>query len=254
MRIQTNVILTIGIVLMVVLSGTAFNTFSFGASTNNTNSQSTSATNNTTKVSSQMMTTTTNPVVQNTTNSLIGNPYTTCTGTDDYLWNHVYNVKNGQPWGKDPGRLKITPDSQYKYGSCVTVTGQVYSIYTPPPPGKAGTHDEPDGDLHFTLALDQKYWGLSNPNDPECKPAPSHGLPNGCMNIIVEVICHKTPESSYYNGKYCDGVKPVYPATKFPTQGDKLKVSGKLVRDDGEGGNKPWNEIHPASYIYPLPK
>ena len=32
MRIQTNVIIIIGIVLMVVLSGTAFNTFSFAAS------------------------------------------------------------------------------------------------------------------------------------------------------------------------------------------------------------------------------
>lgn len=247
MRIQTNVILTIGIVLMVVLSGTAFNTFSFGASTNNTNSQSTSTTNNTTKVSSQMMTTTTNPVVQNTTNSLIGNPYTTCTGTDDYLWNHVYNVKNGQPWGKDPGRLKITPDSQYKYGSCVTVTGQVYSAVS-----TGGTIDDPDGDLHFTLALDKQYWGLSNSKDPICNPSPTHNLPAGCKNIIVEVICHKTPASSYLTkGDYCKNVNPVFYKTgQFPTQGDRLSVNGKLVLDEGEGK---WNEIHPASNIHAIP-
>src|SRR4051812_36887631 len=108
MKIQTNVIITIGLVLMVVLFGTAFNTFSFAASTNNTKNQSTSTTNNTTKVPSQTMTTTTtNPIAQNSTNSLIGSPYTTCTGTDVYLWNHVYNVKNGQSWGQDPGRLRI---------------------------------------------------------------------------------------------------------------------------------------------------
>ncbi|MGN6615164.1 MAG: hypothetical protein ACTHKC_08980 [Candidatus Nitrosocosmicus sp.] len=153
-------------------------------------------------------------------------------------------MNNGEPWGQNPGSLKITPDpqSQYKYGYCVTVTGQVYSAV---PTG--GTHDEPDGDLHFTLALDQTYWGLSN-NKPECKPSPSHGLPDGCRNIIVEVICHKTPASSYLgHGDYCKDVKPTYPSGKFPQLGDKLTVSGKLVRDDGEGE---WNEIHPASYIH----
>jgi hypothetical protein len=33
---------------------------------------------------------------------------------------------------------------------------------------------------------------------------------------------------------------------QFPKIGDKLTVSGKLVRDEGEG----WNEIHPASDIH----
>jgi hypothetical protein len=251
MRIQTNVIIIIGLVLVLVLSGTAFNTFSFAASTNNATSQSTSTTNNTTKVPSQMMTTTTtttNPIVQNSTNSLIGSPYTTCTGTDAYLWNHVYNVKNGQPWGQDPGRLRITQDPQnpqYKYGSCVTVTGQVYSQTS-----TGGTKDEPDGDLHFTLALDKQYWGLSNPKDPECKPSAKYNLPPGCMNIIVEIICHKTPANSYLqHGDYCKDVKNnVY--SGVPNLGDKLKVSGKLVLDEGEGK---WNEIHPASYVHSFP-
>jgi hypothetical protein len=224
MRIQTNIISTIGLAHMVVLSVTASNTFSFAASTNNTKNQSATPSITTTGPSSS-----------------------TCTNTDNYLWNHVYNVNNGQPWGMNPGRLQIIPDSQYKYGSCVTVTGQVYSIYPPPSPER-GTHDEPDGDLHFTLALDQKYWGLSNPNDPTCTPSPSHGLPAGCKNIIVEVICHKTPASSYMtHGDFCKDVKPAYPSGQFPKQGDKLTVSGKLVKDEGEGK---WNEIHPASYIH----
>ena len=221
MKIQTNVIITIGTVLMIVLSVIAFNMFSFAASSNNTTSPSTTTTTtnaNTSKLPSQMMTTTTNPAAQNTTTSLIGGPYTACTGTDDYLWRHVYNVKNGEPWGQNPGRLNITSNSQYKYGSCVTVTGQVYSAVS-----TGGTHDEPDGDLHFTLALDQKFWGLSNPNDPTCTPSPSHGLPAGCKNIIVEVICHKTPPASTYTAKghYCDNVDSHYPPGHFPQQGDK---------------------------------
>src|SRR6476660_5545301 len=145
MKIQTNAIITIGLVLMVVLSGTTSSTFSFEAITNNTKNQSTPTTNNTTKVPSQMMTTTTttNPAAQNTTTiSLIGDLYTPCTGTDKFLWEHVYNVNNGKAWGQNPGRLKITPDPQnpqYKYGSCVTVTGQVYSAVS-----TGATHDEPD--------------------------------------------------------------------------------------------------------------
>ncbi|MGN6822085.1 MAG: hypothetical protein ACTHJ7_04795, partial [Candidatus Nitrosocosmicus sp.] len=166
MKIQTNVITTIGLFLMIVLSVTAFNTFSFAASTNNTNNPSatTSITPNEKTTSPSIATNTVKPNTTNPTTSLTSVPSSssTCTGTDNYLWKHVYNVNNGEPWGQNPSRLKITPYSQYKYGSCVTVTGQVYSAV---PTG--GTHDEPDGDLHFTLALDQTYWGLSN-NKPEC--------------------------------------------------------------------------------------
>jgi hypothetical protein len=245
MKIQTNVIITIGIVLMVVLiTVTAFNTFSFGASTNNTKNQSTTPSITTTEKTS-LPSIATNPVIPNTTTtSLTSGTSSTCTNTDNFLWKHVYDVNNGEPWGKNPSRLKITPDSQYKYGSCVTVTGQVYSAVS-----TGGTHDEPDGDLHFTLALDQQYWGLSNPEDPICTPSPSHGLPIGCKNIIVEVICHKTPPASSYlgNGDYCKDVKPTYKFGQFPKQGDKLTVSGRLVLDEGEGK---WNEIHPASVIH----
>ena len=248
MRIQTKVIDTFGLVLIVVLSVTAFNTFSFAASTNNTNNPSpaTSITTNEKTTSPSIGTNPVKPNTPNPTTSLTSVPSSsssssTCTNTDNYFWKHVYNVDNGEPWGQNPGRLKITPDSQYKYGSCVTVTGQVYSAVS-----TGGTHDEPDGDLHFTLALDQTYWGLSN-NDPKCTPSVSHGLPVGCRNIIVEVICHKDPDSSYLkHGNYCDKVNSIFPHGQFPQQGLKLKVSGKLVRDDGEGK---WNEIHPASYI-----
>jgi len=247
MKIQTNVIFTIGIVLMVVLlSVTAFNTFSFGTSTNNTKNQSTTSSIATTeKTSSPSIAT--NPVIPNTTNSLTSGASSTCTNTDNFLWNHVYNVNNGEPWGQNPGRLKITPDSQYKYGSCVTVTGQVYSAVS-----TGGTIDDPDGDLHFTLALDKQYWGLSNSKDPICNPSPTHNLPAGCKNIIVEVICHKTPASSYLTkGDYCKNVNPVFYKTgQFPTQGDRLSVNGKLVLDEGEGK---WNEIHPASNIHAIP-
>ena len=69
----------------------------------------------------------------------------------------------------------------------------------------------------------------------------------GLTNIIVEVLCHKDPTSSYKTqwGDYCNGVHSVYPQGQFPKQGDKLTVYGKFVFDtDGR-----WNEIHPATAI-----
>ena len=248
MRIHTNVINTIGIVLMIVLSVTALNTFSFAANTNDTKNQSIPPSITTTKKTSSSSLTI-NPVIPNTTTTgLTTGPSSSskCTNTDTFLWNHVYGASGtgkdpwSQPGPKHPGNSRLTKvDSKQP---CITVTGQVFSAI----PG--GTSDDDDGDLHFTLALDQTYWGLSNPKDPECKPSAKYNLPDGCRNIIVEVICHKTPASSYLgHGDYCKDVKPTYPSGKFPQQGDKLTVSGKLVRDDGEGK---WNEIHPASYIH----
>ncbi len=112
--------------------------------------------------------------------------------------------------------------------------------------------------LQITLQekkLDKGYEMYSN-GKPDCMP---HGsLPNPCKNIIVEVICHNPgipSNNGYFNrwGDYCktptgyvgSELSPgYYPHGKFPTQGDRLSVSGKLVND----GNK-WNEIHPASDI-----
>src|SRR6476660_1257790 len=168
-------------VIVFVVIGLTYTGFSFAASSNNTQSQS---------ITPSIAT---NSVAQNPT--LTSGPG--CSATDNFLWNHVYNVNNGQPWGEKPGRLLIIPDSQYTYGSCVTVTGKVYSAVS-----TGGTHDEPDGDLHFTLTL-LDHPEYSNSNDPKC--ISSHDLPNPCHNIIVEVICHKTPPASSYlgHGDYC---------------------------------------------------
>src|SRR6476469_6388087 len=124
MKIQTNVIITIGIVLMVVISVTTFNTFSFAETTNSTTSQSTSTNNNTTKVPSQMMTTTTNPVAQNTT--LMGG--SGCSDINN-LWNHVYGASGDgkQPWSQ-PGPFYKNNSALTEIKPCVTVKGQVYSI------------------------------------------------------------------------------------------------------------------------------
>jgi hypothetical protein len=234
LEIKTNVIVTIGIVLMVVLSVTAFNTFSFAEMTNNTSSQSATTTTNTAKVPSQIMTTI-NPVAQKTT-LMSGSG---CSNVN-FLWNHVYGASgDGKHQWSQPGPVHKGKSRLTELQPCVTVTGQVYSAI----PG--GTKDDPDGDLHFTLALDDKQKQYSNTKDPSCTP--SHGLPNPCYNIIVEVICHTTPAQSYSNwGDYCNNVNSVYPHGQFPKQGDKLTVSGKLVRDEDEG----WNEIHLASYIH----
>lgn len=146
----------------------------------------------------------------------------------EFLWKHVYDVKNGQPWGRDPGRL--TP----KTPNCIAVTGTAYSTI-----GK-GTFDDPDGDLQFTLALDPPYTKYSAPND--CNPSKTD-----CTNIILEALCHKTPDPTYITkwGDYCNGVRSVYPQGQFPKQGDKLTIYGKFIFDtDGR-----WNEIHPATTV-----
>lgn len=217
-------IITIAIVIMVFVSIAAFSTLSFAVRTNDTHIQSAANTTSAKTVPSHV--TTKNPVAHVTTTIL------QCSSKDEndvgFLWKHVYAVNNGQPWGRDPGRL--TP----KTPNCVAVTGTVYSIL-----GK-GTFDDPDGDLQFTLALDPPYTKYSAPND--CNPSKT-----GCTNIIVEVLCHKDPSQSYQRqwGGYCNGVNSVYPQGQFPKQGDKLTVYGKFVFDT-DGG---WNEIHPATAI-----
>jgi hypothetical protein len=249
MKILHTATITIAIVLMIIVSPMAFWTLSFAARTNSTG---TSAQHNNITASSKIPNintpkiATTTPASHNTTNTntnttLMGAPggYT-CSNADNFLWNHVYGASgNGkEPWSQPgpnhPGtsRLKeLTP-------SCIRVTGTVYSAY----PG--GTRDDPDGDgdLHFTLTLDNAYKMYSNG-----KPGPDR--------IIVEVICHTTPTGVYDKtgkwGDYCKtstgtDVIPAYPKGQFPKQGAKLTVSGKFVFDNGK---EQWNEIHPASNI-----
>ena len=139
--------------------------------------------------------------------------------------------------GRDPGRLDVN-------APCVTVTGTVYS--------KVGVGtEEDDGDLHFTLTLDKQYEKYSNSEDPICLP--SHGLPNPCHNIIVEVICHKKPSTSYITqqGDYRKEVRSEF--SGMPSQGAKLSVSGRWITDMDRGMPKPhaaWNENHPAFAIH----
>jgi hypothetical protein len=128
------------------------------------------------------------------------------------------------------------------------VTGTVYS--------SGGTHEEPDGDLHFTLQLDPQYEQYSNKFDPQCIPHPAGSQP--CKNIIVEVICHNPVGSSYIQefGDYSKGVNSIFPG--MPPQGERLSVSGRWVQDLDETmpqaqRHAPWNEIHPASDIHKIP-
>ncbi len=247
MKIQTTVILTIGIVLMVILSVTAFNTFSFAVRTNTTHSQSTATTTgaNTTKtVSSQI--TTKNPVLTGGTDPC----NTISDGTKKFYWDHVYDVNNGKPWGRNPGRLDTKNE-------CITVTGNVSSSI-----GGGTSHDpEGDGDLHFTLQLDPKYEQYSNGYDP--KTCLHKGQP--CSTIIVEVICHTTPTKVFDKsgkwGDYCGEVDRtrIPLAGIMPPQGERLSVSGRWVQDYSDprwptpGAHDPWMEIHPAIDVHKIP-
>ena len=95
-----------------------------------------------------------------------------CSNTDKYLWDHTYGKTDhtGQ-------KIRLKDN-----GGCITVTGTVYS--------SGGTHEEPDGELHFTLQLDPQYEKYSNKHDPQCIP-------------------HPTGDQSYINtfGDYCKGSK-----------------------------------------------
>jgi len=257
MKILHTATITIAIVLMIIVSPMAFGTLSFAARTNSTGT-SAQHKNNITASSSKIPTintpkiTTTNPASHNattTTNTTlmgVGNypgSYT-CSGGDKFLWNHVYGVPgNGnEPWNRPNSRL------EEKTPPCIRVTGTVYSQHYPPP-STQGTHDDEDGDLHFTLTLDSQYVQYSYKNN--CRP-PS----NTCNRIIVEVICHNPTLASNngyftkWGGDYCKGVGSEYKVGQFPKQNEKLTVSGKFVHDKGR---EDWNEIHPASNISPNP-
>jgi hypothetical protein len=125
--------------------------------------------------------------------------------------------------------------------------GKVYS--------SAGTTQEPDGDLHFTLhLLDSKDFNYSNQYDPQGCLFKNETTKSNCHNIIVEVICHNTVGQTYINefNNYCEGVHSVFKG--IPAQYDKLSVSGRWVQDIDETTptalrHAPWNEIHPASYV-----
>jgi hypothetical protein len=267
MKILHTATITIAIILMIIVSPVAFGTLSFAA---RTNSIGTSAQHNNITASSsriptintpKITTTTTTPASHNatTTNTtLMGAPGSypgsyTCSRGDNFLWNHVYGVSGSgkDPWSQPgpnhPGKSRLT----VKTPPCIRVTGTVYS-QPHPPPSTQGTHDDPDGDLHFTLTLDPQYVQYSDKNN--CKTAP---MPTGCNRIIVEVICHNpglASKSGYFNnppwGDYCSGVDSEYMRGQFPKQGEKLTVSGRFVHDTG---TEDWNEIHPASKIIPNP-
>jgi hypothetical protein len=240
-------------IAIVLVSATAFGTFSFAARTNSTGTHHTTASTSsspahsftpqstTTKIPSQI---TTNPVANNTTlkSSSSTDPCITYSGDTELYWDHVYDSK----------RLDTKNE-------CVTVEGTVYSK-----PG-GGTVEDEDGDLHFTLKLDPQYTKYSNkydcsPTDPDYKQCQSH--PD---KIVVEVICHKEPSQSYntkwnYYCKYIDP-KRVPLANTMPAQGEHLSVSGRWVQDMGDPRwepppntppktHEPWMEIHPAIDVY----
>jgi hypothetical protein len=243
MSAQTTIIITIAIVLMIISSVTAFSAFSFAVETNSKHGQNAATT--TTAAMTIPSKITAIPVAHNGTltsgGATTGNP---CYGID-YLWDHVY----GKVSHSSPPKHRFV-DSGGDYGKCITVTGTVLS-----------NRGEPmeDGDLHFTLVLDDPYRHYSSVyNTNECL----HHNQTDCRSIIVEVTCWQSPTPHYidqfkgdYGGKsYCQDVHNVHPGQV--QKGDRLSVSGKFVKDIDETVTKPhaaWNEIHPATHIERIP-
>jgi hypothetical protein len=244
--------IVIGIVLLVLLSSVAFGTFSYGVTTTSTGTQPP-----TTKAHSSINAVPSNATLHGSNSTkkapshitnFVAATTITCSATDatnaEFLAKHVY----------DPPRLK-------EMKPCITVTGTVYS--------SAGTKNEPDGDLHFTLTLDPPYipLGLTKPQNCALKASiaagysdvalqtPSHTATAACDRLIVEVICHNPIDKSYTDhwGQYCKGVNSAYPYNMKPSQGEHITVSGRLVNDcDPTATCNGWNEIHPASYVHHL--
>ena len=244
--------IVIGIVLLVLLSSVAFGTFSYAVTTTSTGAQppTTKAHSSINAVPSNatLHSSTTKRAPSQITNFVAHNATTsiTCSATEatnaEFLAKHVYA----------PSRLAVVDPKE----PCITVTGTVYS--------KAGTKNEPDGDLHFTLQLDtvglKTVGGKDITTSNNCAKGatnaagysdvafqtPTHTATPPCDRLIVEVICHNPIASSYGKfGTYCNGVNSAYPYNVLPPQGQHLTVSGRLVLDTDNS----WNEIHPASYV-----
>lgn len=125
----------------------------------------------------------------------------------------------GRP--NDPGML-------LQFNGCITVTGTVV--------GKA-PHYAPDGDMVFAVKLDSQYSHYVNSKNNNTK------MQGG---IWCEAVCQgprRSKDSWHQND--CAAGGP-FPKFKLPRLGDRLRVTGIHVIDNGEGGHA---EIHPVSSI-----
>jgi hypothetical protein len=126
---------------------------------------------------------------------------------DSTLWNHVYNP---------PRLVQIHP--------CIRVTGTVILV-----------RDEPDGDRHIQLKLDQKFIPLL---DAENKSRQG-------SNLVLEPI-------SVGSTTQADAIQPCQGLTNqvaIPKIGDHVAVTGSYVHDIEQGHG--WMELHPVTLIEP---
>jgi hypothetical protein len=137
----------------------------------------------------------------------VASPQATATQCDQNLWQYVYN----------PGRLQIL-------NPCTSVTGVVDEV-----------RNEPDGDFHIRLRLDQQFVSLLNQKNISSQQG----------DLVLEPICqHKVTQP--------DAVQPCsgYGGPYFqPQVGQRYLVWGAHVYDSAHG----WNELHPVTSMQPIP-
>lgn len=125
---------------------------------------------------------------------------------------------------RDPREHVYNPDRLTLIDPCIQVTGTVEVI-----------RNEPDGDYHILLKLDQEFADLINDGNVKGERG----------DLVLETVCEHTVTQADAVSS-CQGVAPSVPK---PQVGERVVVIGPYVLDT-EHSN--WAEIHPAWEINSL--
>jgi hypothetical protein len=145
-------------------------------------------------------------------------PFSSTTGCDTRLWDHVYN----------PERLIVKQ-------KCISVTGTIVDATN----GKRsdGVRKEADGDTHGWLKVDPQFKSLLNPGN----------MSDEGGNLVYEIVCK-------FKVSQADA-KAACPLTyrtpvQLPAVGSHVEILGSYVQDTYHAK---WMEIHPVSKITVIP-
>jgi hypothetical protein len=148
----------------------------------------------------------------------LATPFSSSTGCDAALWDHVYN----------PERLIVKQ-------KCISITGTIVDATN----GRRsdGVRKEADGDTHGWLNVDPEFKNLLNAGN----------ISDESGNLVFEIVCK-------FNVSQADA-KDACPLTyhtpvQLPPVGSHVQIVGSYVQDTNHAK---WMEIHPVSTITVIP-
>jgi hypothetical protein len=145
-------------------------------------------------------------------------PFSSTTGCDATLWDHVYN----------PERLIVKQ-------KCISITGVIVDATN----GQRsdGVRHEPDGDTHGWLKVDPQFKNLLNAGNTS----------NEDGNLVYEIVCKF--KASQLDAK---GACPLtyHTPVQLPAVGSHVEIVGSYVQDTNHAK---WMEIHPVSKVTVTP-